>query len=203
MIPHDDFTPHGYLDNPSHFWKLNPCGALRSLPPLGMGWHVPNLGSYVLNQFQYTAHVTVGLNMNDLVLVTPDDFRLQRSAISSSIHTAHRFGCTCQITQYDLTMNVCYFLVQEHVLGCRIELSSALDYPLQLTCYLTHLHTHNPHPAASGSTVGTRLLIARMGTRCRDWPARAMRFYMARAVSATPLNWGDSCLCEDLAQVSA
>ena len=52
MIPHDDFTPHGYLDNPFHSWKLNPSGVLRSLAPLGMGWHVPNVGSYVRNQFQ-------------------------------------------------------------------------------------------------------------------------------------------------------
>jgi hypothetical protein len=48
MIPHDDFTPHGYLDNPYHSWKINPSGVLRSLEPLGMGWHVPNLGSYLI-----------------------------------------------------------------------------------------------------------------------------------------------------------
>jgi len=46
MIPHDDFTPHGYLDNLYPSWKINPSGVLRSLEPLGMGWHVPNLGSY-------------------------------------------------------------------------------------------------------------------------------------------------------------
>jgi len=71
MIPHDDFTPYGYLDNPYHSWKLNPSGVLRSIPSLGMGWHVPNMESYVLNQFQYTAHLTIGLNINDLVLLTP------------------------------------------------------------------------------------------------------------------------------------
>ncbi len=38
MIPRDDFTPFGYLDNPYHAWKLNPGGVLRSLEPLGMGW---------------------------------------------------------------------------------------------------------------------------------------------------------------------
>jgi hypothetical protein len=48
MIPHDGFTPHGYLDNPYHSWKIDPSGVLRSLEPLGMGWHVPNLGSYVV-----------------------------------------------------------------------------------------------------------------------------------------------------------
>src|SRR6266699_3546971 len=74
MIPHDDFTPHGYLDNPYHSWKLNPSGVLRSLPPLGMGWHVPNLGSYARNQFQYTAHLMIGLKIGDLVLLTSGDF---------------------------------------------------------------------------------------------------------------------------------
>ncbi|MBV9615255.1 MAG: hypothetical protein JO031_07365, partial [Ktedonobacteraceae bacterium] len=63
MVPQHDFTPHGYLDNPYHCWKLNPSGVLRSLPPLGMGWHVPNLGSYVRNQFQYTAHLMLGLKI--------------------------------------------------------------------------------------------------------------------------------------------
>ncbi len=46
MIPHDDFTPHGYLDNPYHSWKINPSAVLRSLEPLDIGWHVPILGSY-------------------------------------------------------------------------------------------------------------------------------------------------------------
>src|SRR5437588_5604158 len=91
MIPHDDFTPHGYLDNPYHSWKLNPCGVLRSFAPLGMGWHVPNLGSYVRNQFQYTAHLTIGLKINDLVLVTTDDFRRYGCTIISHLHTKNRF----------------------------------------------------------------------------------------------------------------
>jgi hypothetical protein len=75
MVPQDDYTPFGYLDNPYHSWKLNPSGVLRSMEPLGMGWHVPNLGSYVNNQFQYTAHLTIGLKIGKTVLVTPDDFR--------------------------------------------------------------------------------------------------------------------------------
>ena len=66
MIPQDDFTPFGYLDNPYHSWKLNPSGVLRSMEPLGTGWHVPNLGSYVNNQFQYSAHLTIGLKKDRL-----------------------------------------------------------------------------------------------------------------------------------------
>ncbi len=77
MIPQDDFTPYGYIDNPYHSWKISPCGVLRSLEPLGMGWHVPNLGTYVRNQFRYTAHLTIGLKVGEadgLVLVTAGGF---------------------------------------------------------------------------------------------------------------------------------
>src|SRR6266567_5967373 len=145
MIPQDNFTPHGYLDNPYHSWKVNPSGVLRSMPPMGMGWHMPNLGTYVLNQFQYTAHLLIGLKINDLVLVTPDDFKKHKCVITSHFHSKNRFGYTCFISQYDLTLQVRFFLIEEHALGCVIELSNALNFPLEVTCYLTHLHVHNPH----------------------------------------------------------
>jgi hypothetical protein len=145
MVPHDDFTPYGYLDNPYHSWKLNPSGVLRSLAPLGMGWHVPNLGSYVLNQFQYTAHLTLGLKINDLVLVTLNDFRRHKCAINSQLHTRNRFEYTCFVPQYSLTLIARYFLVHEHALGCILSLSTTLDKPLAVTCFLIHQHMHNPH----------------------------------------------------------
>ncbi|HEX9131057.1 MAG TPA: hypothetical protein VF844_02065 [Ktedonobacteraceae bacterium] len=145
MIPSDDFTPHGYLDNPYHSWKLNPSGVMRSIPPLGMGWHVPNLGSYVRNQFQYTAHLTLGLKIHDDVLVTPDDFRRQKCVIHSQLHTKSRFEYTCVVPKYGLTLTARYFLVQEHALGCILTLSTTSTAPLPVTCYLIHQHTHNPH----------------------------------------------------------
>jgi len=145
MIPHDDFTPHGYLDNPYHSWKINPSGVLRSLAPLGMGWHVPNLGTYVRNQFQYTAHLTVGLRIGDTVLVTPEDFRKRACIINSQLHTRNRFEYTCFIPQYKLTLTARYFLVQEHALGCILTLSTAMEQSLPVTCYLTHRHAHNPY----------------------------------------------------------
>ena len=204
MIPRDDFTPYGYLDNPYHSWKLNPSGVLRSLPPLGMGWHVPNLGSYVLNQFQYTAHLTIGLNINDLVLVTPEDFRLHKCTITSSIHTKNRFSYSCHIAQYDLTLNVCYFLVQEHVLGCRIELASELDYPLELTCYLIHLHTHNPHTSRLWEHGWYTLSDQEEGYAMLGLASEGDVFlHGARAASGTPLKWSEMGVCENLAQVSA
>jgi hypothetical protein len=145
MVPHDDFTPHGYLDNPYHTWKLNPSGVLRSLEPLGMGWHFPNLGSYVHNQFQYTAHLTFGLKIHDLVLVTPEDFHRQQCTINSQLHTKNRFEYTCFVPKYGLTLTARYFLVHEHALGCLLSLSTSEHTPLPVTCMLIHQHTHNPH----------------------------------------------------------
>ncbi len=145
MVPQDDFTPFGYLDNPYHSWKLNPSGVLRSLEPLGMGWHVPNLGSYVNNQFQYTAHLNIGLKIGKTVLVTPDDFRRQKIIINSTLHSKNRFEYRCIIPKYELTLSARYFLVDEDALGCILTLSTTASAPLPVTCLLTHQHTHNPH----------------------------------------------------------
>ncbi len=144
MIPYDDFTPHGYLDNPYHSWKLNPSGVLRSLPPLGMGWHMPNLGSYVRNQFQYTAHLTLGLTIGKIVLVTSEDFKRHGCTIISHLHTKNRFEYTCEIPQYGVTLTARYFLVAEHALGCVLSITSTAPQSQPITCYLIHCHTHNP-----------------------------------------------------------
>ncbi|WP_165423753.1 MGH1-like glycoside hydrolase domain-containing protein [Ktedonosporobacter rubrisoli] len=145
MIPQDDFTPHGYLDNPFHSWKLNPSGVLRSIVPLGMGWHVPNLGSYARNQFQYTAHLGVGLKVGKQILLTAEDFRRHKCSIASHLHTRNRFEYTCLVPAYELELRVRYFLVNEHALGCVIRLKTEAKKPLPVTCYLLHRHTHNPH----------------------------------------------------------
>ena len=144
MIPHDDFAPYGYLDNPFHCWKINPSGVLRSLQPLGMGWHVPNLGSYVRNQFQYTAHLQIGLKIGKTVLITPEDFKRHECSIVSHLHTKNRFEYTCTVPKHNLTLAARYFLVQEHALGCILTLSTTAKQSLPVTCYLMHQHQHNP-----------------------------------------------------------
>ncbi len=145
MVPHDDFTPHGYLDNPYHSWKFNPSGVLRSRAPLGMGWHVPNLGSYARNQFQYTAHLMIGLKIGKMVLITPEDFKRHNCTIVSHLHTKNRFEYTCIIPKYKLALTVRYFLINEDALGCILTFAAPVKQPLPVTCYLMHMHTHNPH----------------------------------------------------------
>src|SRR5215471_16413665 len=138
IIPHDEFTPYGYLDNPSHSWKLNPSGVLRSLEPLGMGWHVPNVGSYVRNQFQYTAHLSLGLRVGKHLMITPEDFQRAGCTITSNLHTKNCFEYTCLVPQYRLKLTARYFLIQEHALGCVLSLSTTASLQLPVTCYLLH-----------------------------------------------------------------
>jgi hypothetical protein len=192
MVPHDDFTPYGYLDNPFHSWKLNPSGVLRSMEPLGMGWHVPNLGSYVHNQFQYTAHLTIGLKIQDLVLVTPNDFLRQKCSINSQLHTKNRFEYTCFVPKYGLTLTARYFLVHEHALGCSLSLSTTSSNPLPVTCFLIHQHTHNPHTSRLWEHGMYALQSREDGSGMLGLASEGDVFvHGASAAEGNPLNWGE------------
>ena len=181
MIPQDDFTPHGYLDNPYHSWKLNPSGVLRSLEPLGMGWHVPNVGSYVRNQFQYTAHLSFGLRVAEHVMITPEEFRQYGCTITCHLHTKHRFEYTCLVPEYQLKLTARYLLIQEHALGCVLSLSTTTSQELPVTCYLFHLYSHNPHTSRLWS-MACMLVQGQMKIRsCWGSLARVMCLYMEHA----------------------
>jgi hypothetical protein len=204
MVPHHDFTPHGYLDNPYHCWKLNPSGVLRSLPPLGMGWHVPNLGSYVNNQFQYTAHLTIGLKIDDLVLITPEDFRLHRCRVSSPLHTKNRLTYSCRIPHYDVTLTATYFLIQEHALGCVLELASEREYPHPVTCYFIHLHTHNPHTSRLWEHGWYALCNREQGYAMLGLASEGDVFtHGARAASGIPITWSEPGFVTNLSEIGA
>jgi hypothetical protein len=204
MVPNDDFTPHGYLDNPYHSWKLNPSGILRSLQPLGMGWHVPNLGSYVRNQFQYTAHLTIGLKIHDLVLVTSEDFWRNKCSINSQLHTKNRFEYTCFVPKYGLTLTIRYFLVHEHALGCLLSLATTSDIPLPVTCFLIHQHTHNPNTSRLWEHGLYALQSREHGFGMLGLASEGDVFiHGARAVEGTPLSWGEMVFGISLEDISA
>jgi hypothetical protein len=61
MFPSDDYTPHGYLNTPTHTRNLNPRGVLRS-NQAGFRWHFPAYtGMYGGTRESYQAGFTVGL----------------------------------------------------------------------------------------------------------------------------------------------
>jgi hypothetical protein len=204
MIPSDDFTPYGYLDNPYHSWKLNPSGVLRSLAPLGMGWHVPNLGSYALNQFQYTAHLTLGLNINDMVLVTSDDFRRHKCRINSTLHSKNRFEYTCIVPQYELTLTARYFLVNEHALGCVVKLTTTFPAPIPIVCYLIHQHVHNPHTSRLWEHGLYALRNIEAGYALLGLASEGDAYvHGGRAADGMLLEWGEIGFATSLEEISA
>ncbi|HKS69601.1 MAG TPA: hypothetical protein VJQ45_04240 [Ktedonobacterales bacterium] len=154
-VPRDDFPPFGYLDNPYHSWRLNPSGVLRSRPPAGMGWHVPNYGSYGRNQFQGRAHLHVGLEVGELALLQPADFRAAGVAVRCDLHTANRLRYVFEHPA-GMRLAATYFLAGEHALGCRIELERMVVaaggsdvaepgvQPLAVRLWLAQEVTHDP-----------------------------------------------------------
>ena len=119
--PRDDFPPFGYLDNPHQSWRLNPSGVLRSRPPAGMGWHVPNYGSYGRNQLRGRMHLHIGLEVGELALLQPADFRAAGVAVRCDLHTGNRLRYVFDHPA-GLRLAATYSLAGEHALGCRIEL---------------------------------------------------------------------------------
>jgi mannosylglycerate hydrolase MGH1-like protein len=150
--PTDDFPPFGYLDNPYHSWKLNPCGVLRSRPPCGMGWHVPNYGSYGRSQFAERAHLHVGLEVGELALLQPADFRAAGVSIGCDLHTAHRLR---YVWTHPAGVRVAatYFLISQDALGCLVELERQANdgaseessaEPPQVRLWLAQELAHDP-----------------------------------------------------------
>jgi hypothetical protein len=128
-----------------------------------------------------------------------------RCAINSQIHTKNRFAYTCHIAQHDLTLNVRYFLAHEHALGCVIEFTSELDYPLSVTCYLIHLHTHNPHTSRLWEHGWYALGKRDEGCAMLGLASEGDVFTHGgrAAVAGTSLNWGEVGFCRTLEEVAA
>src|SRR5262245_38434100 len=143
--PCDDFPPHGYLDNPYHSWKLNPSGVLRSRQPAGMGWHVPNWGSYGTNQFSYRVHLHVGLEVGGRRLLTPDEFRRAKVAVGCNLHTKNRLRYLWAHPTGPRLAST-YFVVDDHALACRIALEAAPGATQSQTVrlWLAQELAHNP-----------------------------------------------------------
>jgi hypothetical protein len=124
--PHDDFPPFGYLDNPTHSWKLHPSGVLRSRSPAGMGWHRPNLGSYGRNQFRERAHLHIGIEVGGMRLTRQADFDAAGVEVRCDLHTKLRLRYVWQHPA-GVIVTALYSLIDKHTLGCQIELRLVAD----------------------------------------------------------------------------
>jgi hypothetical protein len=85
----DEYTPHGYLDNPAHFWKVpGPSGVIRSRPAIGMGWYYPSLAAAYNKKSVYTCHLQIGLKLPDnTVLLDSADFKQAGFTLRCTYHS--------------------------------------------------------------------------------------------------------------------
>lgn len=121
-FPPDDYTPHGYLDTPTHTRNLSPRGVLRSWDA-GFRWHFPAFaGMYGGRRETYRAGFRLAL---DGAL----DLR-QYDAASSPHHTKN-------VLSFDLARGAArcraaFFLAGEHALCATLEVSGARRLALHL-----------------------------------------------------------------------
>jgi hypothetical protein len=118
MVPHDRFTPHGYLDNPHHTRNLNPSGVVRSQRGIGFGWHFP------LWPKGYGRGETYRAAMR-LYLVDASGVRLELEDFPDLVATRHtKNEMTYAWSQDDLDLTATWFLVGEQAIACRAQVRS-------------------------------------------------------------------------------
>ncbi|HEV8635880.1 MAG TPA: hypothetical protein VG370_16775 [Chloroflexota bacterium] len=58
-FPGDRYTPHGYLDNPRHAWRLGRSGVVRTTGAIGFAWHLPSYPGPYGKRWVYTASLEI------------------------------------------------------------------------------------------------------------------------------------------------
>ena len=91
-ISRDSFTPHGYLNNPYHTYRLNPSGVIRSIPAIGMGWHYPALHGGYNPRWLYRAFLRFAFVIDGQVYMARQDFKDAGVELRSHIRTGNLFG---------------------------------------------------------------------------------------------------------------
>jgi len=121
-FPTDDYTPHGYLDTPTHSRNLTPRGVLRSFDA-GFRWHYPAYAaSYGGRRETYRAGFRVALNG-----------ALELAAFQNPTSPYH----SANLIEFDLrrgaaTARVQYHLVGEHALRATLDVRGAARVALHV-----------------------------------------------------------------------
>jgi len=55
----DRYTPHGYLDNPRHAWRLGRSGVVRTTGGIGFAWHFPSYPGPYGKRWVYSAALEI------------------------------------------------------------------------------------------------------------------------------------------------
>lgn len=140
-FPPDDYTPHGYLDNPHHSMVLNRSGIIRSVPPLGFGYWLRTFkgayGSGLSGPVNYLALLRVAVACGATRLATTDDFAAAGVTLTSKYHTKHLLSYNWRLGE--LVFSASYFLPREHTLACLVEITN--EGPASHTTHVHAIHS--------------------------------------------------------------
>lgn len=114
-FPVDDYTPHGYLDTPTHTRNLSPRGVLRS-HAAGFRWHYPaHVGMYGGRRETYRAGFRFAID-GALELADFD-------VVVSPYHSKNLF--TFDLAHHGMALHTTFQLAGEHALYATVTTSGA------------------------------------------------------------------------------
>ena len=152
-VPVDRYTPHGYLDNPFHTRNLNPSGVIRSSPGIGFGWHYPALA----RGYGYREHYRASLNLAVTVGGRTYWRHQDLAGLYADVHTKNVFRYRWDAE--GLALAATFWLVDEHALACRVELTGRGAASARLTAFCSYTR----HIGAAGVWGESGLVALREG----------------------------------------
>jgi len=126
-VPLENYTPHGYLDNPYHSMVFNRSGVIRSLPPLGMGyWKKQFWGSYgegPQGHVNYLSLLQFSLSVDGNHFIDSQDFQQRKVELHSRYHTKNVMSYDWSFEKINFSLK--YFLPFENTLACLLEIENS------------------------------------------------------------------------------
>ena len=146
-FPQSDYTPFGYLDNPSHSAVLNPSGILRSVPPLGMGfWARIFPGSYGLDyerKLSYLSFLRLSFGVDGIPFHTSSDYAQHGVQLVSRYHS--KLLLSYEWSFRGLQFSAKYTLLNENALLCLLSVENTSPSPHDCSVHAIHDYGYPGH----------------------------------------------------------
>jgi hypothetical protein len=142
LFPVSNYTPYGYLDNPSHSFVFNRSGIIRSVPPLGFGfwcrslpWPYANNASRDVN---YLSFIHLSINQDGTVFDSTENFKENNVQLQSSYHTKNIMSYNWNYKNLDY--DVKYLYPSEDVILCIFSVKNSNATGSKLTIHATNIY---------------------------------------------------------------
>ena len=158
-VPHYEFTPFGYLDNPEHTAHLHISGIVRSVPPLGFGFWKRSLpwtyASGVCPTFNnYLSFLRLSLITEKVRISNMEEAKAQ--SVCSLVHTKNLMSYDW--SGHGLSFKVTYLLADEETIACDWEIKNDLYDPQKITLRASNLYGFIEKPWWGSSGVVSRFV---------------------------------------------